>query len=44
MITIGLNILRESLHPIKKSRMQGPFFNTPQNCINGQEKLICYRE
>jgi hypothetical protein len=30
-----------SLRPIGKNRMQGPFANHLQNCINGQEKLIC---
>jgi hypothetical protein len=39
-VTIGFNILPESLHPIGKSRMPGPFANTPQNRIKGQEKLI----
>jgi hypothetical protein len=40
IVTIGFNTLPESMHPIEKSRVQDPFFNTPQNCINGQEKFI----
>jgi hypothetical protein len=44
MVTIDFNTLPESLHPIEKSHMQGPFVNTPENCINGQEKFICRLE
>jgi hypothetical protein len=44
MVTIGFNALPESLHPSEKSHMHGPFFSSPQNCINGQEKLICRLE
>jgi hypothetical protein len=44
LVTIGFNALPESLHPIEKRRMQGTFFNVPQNSINGQEKLICRLE
>jgi hypothetical protein len=44
IVTLDFNTLPESLHPIKKSRMQDPFFNTPQKSINGHEKLRCRLE
>jgi hypothetical protein len=43
-VTIDFTTWLQYLHPIEKSRMQGPFFNTSQSRIKGQDKLICRLE